>query len=232
MKWNTALAIISATFATVAYGQSATGTGTVGASGTGAEVDITLTGNVTSAVQLSVTTGTGTPKFTAYNSPATGAATATLDFGTFTTADGAAGSFMPIKTRATDAAGKGGAAVAGTLSATITFSGATKGSVQIARASLAPSSYTGNTTTAGDVPANDLRWADATAGSAVWATPFTTGNTNNVNDPGSATELCPNPTTTGCTSPTTLNTNIGVFVPDSQPAGLFSTVVVYTATAS
>ncbi len=199
---------------TSAFAQIATGSGVAGV-GSGGVVEITVRGILVSSVKLDIS-GSGTTALSATTSATNPtAAVGTLDFGTFSTQTPAAATQTTFAGRTT--AGTAGAIVAGTLSATLTFSGATSGTVRVSRKVAAGATP--------DIPANNLRVASPALAS--W--PQSTSGLN-IPDPGTSVDIC-----TGalgaCTSATPYLHQLAVFVPDTQASGAFSSVVTYSGTA-
>ncbi|MFN0063531.1 MAG: hypothetical protein ACKVPX_13565 [Myxococcaceae bacterium] len=208
-----AVVAITALCSMGALAQTATGSGTAGA-GNGGQVEITITGVVTSSVSLDIV-GTGTTALAGTTSGANPVAgTGTLDFGTFSTQNAAAATNTSFAGRT---ALNDGAIVAGSLSATLTFNGATTGTVTVARQAAAGALP--------DVPAGNL--AVATPALAGW-TAITDGTA--IPNPGTSVDVCTG-VAGACNSGQAYVHELAVFVPDTQAAGAFSTVVTYTGTA-
>jgi hypothetical protein len=179
-----------------------------------ADVQIALIGNVSSSIQLSIV-GSGKTTITQATQTVAGTpAVGTVDFGTFTTLWPHAAQGDAYRITGPTA----GAIVAARLIATLTYHGSTTGSIQVAR-QLPASAWP-------DVPLANLRlssppvaWSSATQGQVV----------PDAGAPG--TDLCITAGATTCGSGVPYEHHIAIFLPDMQPAGTFSTVVVYTAVA-
>jgi hypothetical protein len=198
-----------------ASAQVATGVGTAGA-GNGPLVDITISGTVTSAVSLSVT-GAGATALSSTTSPASGPGTGTVAFGSFSAQNPSAATNADFAGRTTS--GTTGALVAAKLSATLNYSGATTGTVTLARKNAQGALP--------DIPAASLRVASPALAS--WA-----ASTDGTQVPASGAagyNICTGAPGTNCVNGTAYVHNLTVFVPDTQAAGPFSTVVEYTGTA-
>lgn len=196
--------------ASVAQAQTVTGTGLAGA-GNGPTAEITISGTVTSAVTLDIVGVTGVTTLSATNNtvnPPVG----TIALGTFSALNPSSATNARVAARTTS--GATGAILAASLDATLTYSGATTGTITIARKAAAGALP--------DIPAGNLRFAlgDATT----WAaTPAGT----NVPNPGSSVNACGG----NAASATACRHELAVFIPDTQVSGAFSSVVVYTGTA-
>ncbi len=178
-------------------------------------VEVPVKGVLVSSVRLDVS-GAGATVLTNTSAPTNSPASiGTLDFGTFS-------SQTPETTSNTTFAGRArvgtpGVIMAGSFTARLTFSGADRGTLNVSRKVSAGALP--------DIPANNLRMA-----SPALETWTQASDGINIPNPGSSVAVC-----TGafgaCTSGTAYLHQIAVFVPDTQAAGAFSSVVVYTATA-
>lgn len=196
-----------------AFAQAVTNTsnGVGGAAAGPTRTNITLTGVVESSVMLTIT-GTFASSTSLTNaSPST----ATVNFGTFSTSTPTTAT-ANVKNRSGALPMAQGAFVGTNLSARLTFSGATSGTITLERLASAGA--------APDVPAGNLKYGSGIA--TVWD--------DNAND-GTAV---PNPATTpisvcggNCTNALDYAHQLVVFVPDTQTAGTFTTVVTYVGTA-
>lgn len=177
-----------------------------------AQVDLGFQGNVRNSVILTVigtasTVLTGDPP-TAMPAHAQGR----VDFGSFTT-------MVPMPATGTGyrvALPSPGAIVVATLDAMITYNGATTASITVGR--LNP---VGGVT---DVPAADLRVASPAI--APW-----TAGTQGAQIPLSGMpglNICTAAGDLTCQNGVPYTHNLAIFLPDTRPAGAFSTVVVYT----
>jgi hypothetical protein len=181
-------------------------------------VDLTLQGTIQSALVLAIN-GTGATVITAMASNVMPTvSTATVDFGTFSTAQATAlTNGLLVRTTA----GTAGAFAVAQLSAMATYNanaggpnaanikltlGATGGTSPIAA---------GNTRVQRTLPAD---WTNSVNGATI---------------SGTDTSICPNgnATTGNCASGTAIGHELALFIPDSQAAGTFTQVVRYTATA-
>jgi len=201
-------AAVAALAAGTASAQIVTATGTPNT--TPALAEITFQGTLTSALQLTITSGSPETTLNATNTPSGPGVTATgtVDFGTFSTVNPTVSNGVAVRTTS----GTPGAVVAARLLATLTYNGASNGSVQVTRTDAATTVPAGNVLYADTV---SVDWTSGTAaGTALGAT---------------GVEICPSG---NCASGTSIPHEIGIFLPDSQAAGAFSAVVTYTATAN
>jgi hypothetical protein len=180
-----------------------------------AQVDLGFIGNVQGSIILTIM-GTAT---TTIASPVTNGmpthASGTIDFGTFTT------ELQPPPSN-----GKGfrvslpspGAVVAATLEAMVTYNGATAASLTVSRL----------VTPAGplDIPLADLRVASPAL--ATWTSGAQGTQVPDAGLPGY--DLCIGAGDPTCETGKLYTHNLAVFLPDSRPAGAFTTVVVYEGT--
>jgi hypothetical protein len=180
-----------------------------------AQVDLGFIGNVRNSIMLTVL-GTGSTVLT--NGASVGMpvhATATIDFGAFSTI-----------LRPGPATGLGyrvtlpspGAVVAATLAAMVTYNGAPTAALTISRLSPAGGLP--------DLPLSDLRVASPALVS--W-----TAGTNGAQVPDAGLpgfNLCTAAGDLTCETGKPYPHSLAVFIPDSRPAGPFTTVVVYQGT--
>lgn len=180
-----------------------------------AQVDLGFIGNVRNSIILTIL-GTGT---TTIASPVTSGmpahASATIDFGTFST------ELQPPPTN-----GQGfrvslpspGAVVVATLDAMITYNGASAASLSVSRlvAPVGPS----------DIPLSDLRVVSPAL--APWTSGAQGAQVPNAGLPGY--DLCIGAGDPTCETGKLYPHNLAVFLPDNRPAGAFTTVVVYEGT--
>jgi len=183
--------------------------GTGGGAAPAANIDITLTGTIESSVQLTIDGASLSAETNVTGAPST----AIVDFGTFSTTTPLGSIGADVAARSTS--GTPGLFVGAELTATLTYSGTSTGSISIERAAAAGA--------APDVPAGNLRFG---AAGTTWADAATSGSA--IADPGvAAVDLCGGT----CTNTTAYPHELAVFVPDTQAAGAFTTVVRYTGTA-
>lgn len=177
-------------------------------------VELTLTGNVVSALELEISTRNTTSfDATASNTMPT-RATATIDFGTFST-------LTPTLTNGTGVrttTGTAGAHAVADLRALVRANGVTTARIGIERLAA----FNAAAAAPRDIAAANLKystaaptWLDSAHGTAVPA-------------PGASAALCA--TLATCTAG--VDHQLAVFVADSQGADSFSTVVLYTGTGS
>jgi hypothetical protein len=180
----------------------------------GTDVQLALIGNVSSAIQLSIV-GSGNTVISNATSTLPGTpAVGTVDFGAFSTlrpytAKGDAYRILGVNP---------GAVIAARLIATLTFHGTPTASISVARqlpAGPAP-----------DVPLAHLRLSSPPI---AWSAPTQGSMVPDANTQG--TDICIAAGATTCGSGVPYEHHIAIFLPDTQPAGNFSTVVVYTAVA-
>lgn len=194
-----------------ALAQTATGVGIAGA-GNGGIVEIDVRGTVVSSVSLNVTGAPGTVLSGTSSATSPTAAVGTLDFGSFSTQTPSAANNTTFAGRT---AANTGAIVAGSLTATLTYSGALTGSITVQRKTIP---VVGTS----DIQAGNLRVASPALASWTAATDGTA-----VGNPGTTTDICSG----SCTSGTGYTHQLAVYIPDTQAFGLFTSVVTYTGTA-
>lgn len=195
-----------------AWAQSSTGTTTAGA-------NITLQGVIESSIQL-VVAGTGTTTIAGGTTTTGGAfAAGTVDFGTFNTqaVRSVPGTGSIIRTTA----GTAGAFAVAQLSFTATYSG-NAGGADHCNVNMTMGAAGGTSPiVAGNVrmqPGTGAAWTNSADGTVLAAAA-----------PG--VSLCPSglPAAGDCASGATYSNEVAVFVPDTQAAGNFTQVVVYSA---
>lgn len=196
-----------------ALGQTVTN---VGDTQTG--VNITFTGIIQSSVALTLTgkdltTLSGTAN--AVNDPATG----TVDFGSFSVL----GPLTVTNGQITrTSSGTSGVLVIADLIATLVYQGTTTGTILVTRASAAGAPP--------DVPLANLRIASPPLPLAAWTSETSGTQVPDASAPGFS--LCTaNGRDTTCQDAVAYDHQLAVFVPQTQPAGDFSTVVLYSGTA-
>lgn len=182
---------------------------------TRAQVDLGFIGNVRNSILLTVI-GTGTTVLTNSVSAAMPVhATATINFGTFNTL-----------LRPPPATGQGfrvalptpGAVVAATLDAMVTYNGAATATLTVSRLGVAGGLP--------DIPLTDLRVASPAL--ATWTSGSDGVQVPNAGLPGY--NLCTAAGDLTCQNAKAYLHSLAVFIPDSRPAGPFTTVVVYEGT--
>lgn len=178
-------------------------------------MNLGFTGIVRNSIMLTIT-GTGTTTVTAQtNAISPAVASGTIAFGNFSTL------LQPPPTNGSAyrvALPTPGAVIAATLDAIVTYNGAPTASIGVARRVLAGG--------APDVPLANLRVASPALAS------WTSGAQGaQVPDAGSlGYNICTAAGDLTCVNGKPYNHSLAVFVPDTQPAGAFSTTVVYTGT--
>jgi hypothetical protein len=179
------------------------------------DVDMGFIGNVRNSIILTIV-GAGTTTISSSVSRAMPAhASATIDFGTFST------QLQPPPSNGTGyrvTLPTPGAVVVASLDAMVTYNGATTASLTVARLVAAGGLP--------DIPLSDLRVASPAF--APWTAGTQGTQVPNASLPGY--DVCTAAGDTTCQTGNPYQHNLAVFVPDSRPAGPFTTAVVYTGT--
>ena len=180
-----------------------------------ADVDLGFIGNVRDSIILTII-GTGTTTLTGMASQAMPThASATVDFGTFST------QLNPAPSN-----GEGyrvtlpspGAVVTATLEAMVTYNGATTASLTVGRLVAAGGLP--------DIPLADLRVASPAL--ATWTSGLQGTQVPDASSPGY--DICIAAGDTTCQTGVAYTHDLAVFLPDSRPSGQFTTVVLYQGT--
>ena len=179
------------------------------------QVDLGFVGNVRNSIILTIA-GTGTTSISAQVSRGMPThSSATIDFGSFST------QLQPPPGNGTGyrvALPSPGAVVAATLDAMVTYNGAVTASLTVARLNPAGGLP--------DIPLADLRLASPAL--ATWTSGTQGTQVPNAGLPGF--DLCLAAGDLTCQTAKAYNHSLAVFLPDTRPAGPFTTVVVYTGT--
>jgi len=183
---------------------------------TQAQVQLGFNGLIAGSVQLTIV-ATGPTSLTGTASVAGPAhSVGTIDLGAFTTtrpntAENSSGFRIT--------SGTPGAVLAARLIATLSYNGTTTGSITVARRNLAGA--------APDVPLANLRVASPPL--TTWTSSLDGSQVPDAGQPG--LDICTAAGAVTCVNGQTFEHELAIFVPDSQPTGPFTTVVLYTGTA-
>jgi hypothetical protein len=176
-------------------------------------VQLGFAGLVSTSVQLSIVGSGPTTLSSTTSTIAPTPAAGTINFGSFNALQpsGATNAnFFRISSGTT------GAVIAASLIATLVYNGSTTGSVTVARKNAAGGPP--------DVPLANLRIASPPLAS--WTSGSQGTQVPNAGSPG--LDICQASGAATCANNTPYRHQLAVFVPDSQPTGAFTTVVVYT----